>query len=289
MRVVLALDWSEQAFNAVRAVTRLYTPEELTLLHAVDLRLFRAPLLTPPIAKQAFEEIRQALVEAGDKLLDQAAGLVPPGPASITRLVEIGAPAEVILDTVQAVHADLVAVGARGRSQLTELMLGSVSHRVLMHAACSVLVMKRSLSQLRRALVAVEGPDDAERIVGWLRAYPFKQAVDLSVINVVPKPHVVDPVTIPALEPWEEAAIASAQDLVRDVATVLQDAGYKATGRALSGDPAQVIATEAADYDLLAVGSHGRKGLQRFLLGSVSHAVTRSAPCPVLVIRSLTQ
>ncbi|MES4786749.1 MAG: hypothetical protein C4294_14020, partial [Nitrospiraceae bacterium] len=95
MRVVLALDWSEQAFNAVQAVTRLYTPEELTLLHAVDLRLFRAPLLTPPIAKQAFEEIRQALVEAGDKLLDQAAGLVPPGPASITRLVEIGAPAEV--------------------------------------------------------------------------------------------------------------------------------------------------------------------------------------------------
>src|SRR5581483_1791904 len=98
-----------------------------------------------------------------------------------------------------------------------------------------------------------------------------------------------DPVTIPAFEPWDEAAVASAQNLVRDVATILEDAGFTASGRALSGDPAEMIARAAADADLLIVGSHGRKGLQRFLLGSVSHAVTHSVSCPVLVVRERLQ
>ncbi len=53
----------------------------------------------------------------------------------------------------------------------------------------------------------------------------------------------------------------------------------------LSGDPAQTVATKAADFDLLIVGSHSRRGVNRFLLGSVSHSIIHQAPCSVLVVR----
>ncbi len=69
------------------------------------------------------------------------------------------------------------------------------------------------------------------------------------------------------------------------VAAKLDGPHYAATGHGRCGDPVQVLAREAAKYDLVVVGSHGRTMVDRLLLGSVSHAVTHSVDCPVLVIR----
>ena len=78
-----------------------------------------------------------------------------------------------------------------------------------------------------------------------------------------------------------EEAIASAQKIV-------EHAGLKATGVALSGNPRQRIVEYAKEWDadLIVVGSHGRRGLSRFALGSVSEAVAMNAECTVEVIRS---
>jgi nucleotide-binding universal stress UspA family protein len=55
-----------------------------------------------------------------------------------------------------------------------------------------------------------------------------------------------------------------------------------------TGDPATEIVTAAREWpaDLIVLGSHGRKGVSRLLIGSVAEAVTRRAPCPVLVVRA---
>jgi len=53
----------------------------------------------------------------------------------------------------------------------------------------------------------------------------------------------------------------------------------------MKGDPVPVISDVSKDFDLVVVGSHGREGLDRFLLGSVSHAIVHHVDCPVLVIR----
>ena len=57
-----------------------------------------------------------------------------------------------------------------------------------------------------------------------------------------------------------------------------------------TGDPATEIVTAAREWpaDLIVLGSHGRKGVSRLLIGSVAEAVTRRAPCPVLVVRART-
>jgi nucleotide-binding universal stress UspA family protein len=284
MRIVVGMDWSEQAFTAVQTVTQLYTPSEMTLVHGVDLREFESPVFAPAMAKRAFEELRRVLVDAGRQLLDQAAALIPAG-IPVKRVCEVGSPASVVLDAAEKAHAKLLVTGARGRGRIAETILGSVSHRVLTHARCSVLIVKRPIEKLRRVLVGLDPADESDVVRRWLGTHPFSQPAELRLISAVPRFHPGDPISIPAFNEWRDAAIRASQDTVTAAAAELSTAGYTATGTVVEGDPAEVIARESDPYDLVIVGSHGRKGLERFLLGSVSHHVTHRVSCPVLVVR----
>jgi nucleotide-binding universal stress UspA family protein len=224
MRIAVAVDWSDQAFSTVQNVFQLYQPEEIILIHAVDLHPFENPLLAPVIAKQAFEEFRQAMLDGGRTVLDQTAALLPPDSMKITRRLEVGRPAAVILDVLNSTHPDLIVIGSRGRNRLTEMALGSVSHRILLHAGCSTLVMKQSITTLRQVLVAIEGSDDAEYVRDWLMTYPFKQQVELSILGIVPVPQPIDAAAIPAFDVWEGGTIEAAQNLVKDLAAILTGA-----------------------------------------------------------------
>jgi universal stress protein A len=81
----------------------------------------------------------------------------------------------------------------------------------------------------------------------------------------------------------------NADERMRDF---LDDFGFSAAERpdydVLSGDPAQAILerAEAGAYDLIVMGTHGRTGLPRLLVGSVTEKVVRRAPCPVLTVRA---
>lgn len=285
MRVVVAVDWSDQAFSAVQEVCRLYEPNELTLVHAVDLGLLESPVMAQAMNLQGYDDFRKGMLDAGRQLLDQTAKLVPADVASVKRISAMGRPAQVVLDAAKEAAADLVVVGSRGRGRMAELMLGSVSHRVLLHAPCSTLIVKRPLKNLRKVLVAAEGPDDATRLREWLHAHPFIKPVDLAVISVAPIPYAGDPAVIPSVPLWSDSAMSFAAGLVRDLAGSLNGPRYRATHQVFQGHPADVIGRESETADLLVVGSHARTGMDRFLLGSVSHAVSHRAACSVLVIR----
>jgi nucleotide-binding universal stress UspA family protein len=94
-------------------------------------------------------------------------------------------------------------------------------------------------------------------------------------------------------EPWALKASRvrhdeQAREAVSSAERVLASAGLKATGEVLSGNAKQVILEEAQRWaaDLIVVGSHGRRGFRRFLLGSVSEAVAMNAHCSVVVVRA---
>ncbi|HEV8128563.1 MAG TPA: universal stress protein [Candidatus Eisenbacteria bacterium] len=71
-------------------------------------------------------------------------------------------------------------------------------------------------------------------------------------------------------------------------AKALTSAGLKATAKLLSGDPRHALLDEAKRerVDLIVVGSHGRSGMAKLLLGSVASHIVTHAPCSVLVVRS---
>ncbi len=103
--------------------------------------------------------------------------------------------------------------------------------------------------------------------------------------------HVVDPALILAPEAGiaaDELAVSARQDaarLVADFRARLQ-AGAHALGFIPLGSPGPEIVKAAKEWqaDLVAIGSHGRRGITRALVGSVAEAVMRHAPCPVLVV-----
>ena len=65
MKVVVAVDWSDQAFNAVQEVCVLYRPAELTLVHAVDLGFLESPVMAQAMNLQGYDEFRTGMVAAG--------------------------------------------------------------------------------------------------------------------------------------------------------------------------------------------------------------------------------
>ena len=110
--------------------------------------------------------------------------------------------------------------------------------------------------------------------------------------------HVLEPIIFPPeAQTWTSLPVYSemmeqqrrdATRLVKEAAETLQAAGFKQTSHAVEeGNPKVVIVDEANKWgaDLIVLGSHGRKGLDRFLLGSVSEAVARHATCSVEIVR----
>ncbi len=85
----------------------------------------------------------------------------------------------------------------------------------------------------------------------------------------------------------EQQQRTEAEALVMQAAKTLRDAGFQVTTAVETGDTKSVIIDSAKKWpaDLIVLGPRGRKGLERFLLGSVSEAVARHAPCSVQIVR----
>jgi nucleotide-binding universal stress UspA family protein len=90
------------------------------------------------------------------------------------------------------------------------------------------------------------------------------------------------------IEKIEQERESRAQELVKEAAEPIRNAGFSVTTRVERGEPKRSIVEIATEWgaELIVLGSHGRKGVDRFLLGGVSEAVVRHAHCSVLIVRS---
>jgi nucleotide-binding universal stress UspA family protein len=285
MRVVIGVDWSDQAFAAVTQTFQLCHPTDVTLVHGVDLGILEHPVVAQAGNVQGYDDFRKAMVDSGHQLLERAAAMVPAEVTSIRKVNEIGSPAQLVLDSATNLSADLVVVGVRGRSRLSEAVLGSVSHRVLMHGSCPTLIVRGAARKVKRVLIAIEERNDADRIVKWLTEHPLADPVELRVVHAIIPIGVNDPYDALGTSTWWEGAERYAEELVKSTAGKLLNPRYTVSTKVAQGNPAAVIEQEAQDMDLVVVTSHGRKGISRFLLGSVSHAVVHHVSCPILVLR----
>ena len=234
---------------------------------------------------QGYDEFRHALMEAGHQAVERCRTLLPAETPSIRTLCEVQHPASFILDSAATVKADLIAVGTHDHSRLTEVFAGSVSHRILLHATLPTLIVKAKARPITRVLMAVEGREDAIRLQTWLTSHPFKNPVAVTILSVVPSLHMVDPHLVVGLEGWSEQSKRHAEQVVNDTARALASPQFTVTTDVRLGDPVTTVCEVGNSHDLIIVGSHGRKGLDRFLLGSVSHGIVHRAGCSVLVVR----
>lgn len=123
-------------------------------------------------------------------------------------------------------------------------------------------------------------------------------AIDLAVANraKLTIARVVDPVeaTAPAMDPYSsiqpylEALVENARQLVATATATAAAAGVVAEGRVLNRSSVETLVDLARSEhaDLMVLGSHGRKGLSRLIVGSGAEGVMREAPCPTLVVHA---
>ena len=285
MRIVAGVDWSDETFAAVEQIGLLYRPDEVVLVHGVDLGMFQSPLVAGAVNLQGYDEFRQALMEAGRQAIERCRTLLPAETPSIRTLCEVQHPAAFILDSAAAVKADLIAMGTHDHSRLTEIFAGSVSHRILLHATVPTLIVKGKARPVARVLVAVEGREDAVHLHTWLTSHPFKNPVAVTILSVVPSLNITNPHLMVGLKGWSEQSKRHAEQLVNDTAQALASPRFTVSTDVRPGDPVTTVWEVGSSHDLIVVGSHGRKGFDRFLLGSVSHGIVHRAARSVLVIR----
>ena len=287
MRVLLAIDGSTPVSETVQPLTHFGPLDEVTVVHALHLPNLEYPLIPPELREEAGKAIKETLSAEGERLLDRAVAALPQGIGRVRRIHEIGDPSIVILETAQSTQSDLIIIGTRGLSPIKELLLGSVSHRVLLHAPCSTLVVRNPLPALKHILLPVESHEDAENILRFLYRLSFNQPVHVTVMTVWPQPQLPFPATLGQSKQLEERALEHAREITERIAQELTQHNFTAQSAVGMGEPAFAILeqTKVLQPDLLIAGSHGRSGVSRFLMGSVSHTLVHRTPCPVLIVR----
>ena len=285
MRILLAIDGSEQSYEAARALAHLAAPERLIVLHALDVPKPAYPMMVPEAAQDLYRIVEGDMREEGERLLSRAASILPEGVGPVENRLEIGTPAEVIVSSAERERIDLVVMGARGLSPTKEIVFGSVSHRVATHASSAVLTVPSPMPALRTVLLAIEGREDADRAIAFFIMKPFKHAVAVDVLTVLSLPS--GPSQTAASESMKDVAFRSAQRFAEDIAARLSTVQCCAVPVTKMGSPAATILQHAEDLrpDLIMVGSHTGTTLSRFLLGSVSHKILHTSRRPVLIIR----
>jgi nucleotide-binding universal stress UspA family protein len=285
MKVVAGVDWSDEAFAAVEQLGLLYKPDEVLLVHGVDLGMFQSPLLAGAANLQGYDEFRGAMIDAGRQAVERGRTVLPADIPSVKTRSEPHHAAAFILDNADTLKADLIVVGTHDRSRLAELLVGSVSHHVLLHSSIPTLIVKGKAKPVARVLLAIEGRDDAVRVQSWLTAHPFRNPVALTILSIVPSLTMVEPVIMAGYQTWSEEHRRQSEQIVAETAQALAGPRFTITTDVRTGDPVSAVCAAAAGHDLIIVGSHGRKGVDRFLLGSVSHGIVHRAGCSVLVVR----
>jgi nucleotide-binding universal stress UspA family protein len=288
MKTLLAVDGSDNSYAAVHALKYLARAEQLTLLHALDVPRPAYPMMPPEVAGEHNKTLEQSKREDGERLLDRVQSLLPMHAGPSTKHLRIGSPAEVIVSMAEEQNADLIVMGARvmgaqGLAPVKEWLLGSVSHRILTLAPCATLIVNGPVKAMKQILLPLQGPSDAEAAVRFLQLKPFHDAVELTLLAVLPS-------TGPP-RPGDAAAAAAATEKLEEqtafidgVAERLRAIGYQARGVAVTGAPSDTILQQATMQrsDLILMGTRGRQGITRFVLGSVAHDVLHQMPCPVL-------
>lgn len=197
-------------------------------------------------------------------------------------------PAWGIIKKADEWQPDLVVVGSHGRSAVERLVLGSVSQKVLTAAHCSVRIGRGRGTESGtpvRVVIGVDGSPGADAAVRAVAERLWRPGSEARVVTVLDAP------LLATAAEWvakgDVDVHTRVQTMANTAAEQLRAAGLTGSVLVTEGEPRHVLVKEAADWgaDCIFVGARGLRGLERFLLGSVSSAVAARAPCSVEVVR----
>jgi nucleotide-binding universal stress UspA family protein len=269
-RILLATDGSEYSQSAIEVAIQVAKQSQARLtvmtmvLLAEDLEMVGTHAMRASQEKQAHQRL-----DAVAKLAAEA------GVPCQTLLCYGEEPYREIVDTAEDIEANLIVMGRRGSRGLARLMVGDATARVIGHAHCNVLVVPRAGKLWKnRITLGTDGSDHSEGASAAAINWAEHSQLPLSIVSATVRSH-------------SRERKAEAQAAASKVESVAIARGLRCEIVVAEGRPEEVITNTAAEKnaDLIVVGSHGRSGIARILLGSVSERVIGAATCPVLVAK----
>jgi nucleotide-binding universal stress UspA family protein len=286
MKVLLAVDGSDNSYEAVRSLKYVARAEELHLVHVLDVPSPAYPMMMPEVAQELYETIERNMRDDGTRLLDRIVSLLPLDAGPVTKHLVVGSPADQIVTLAEQLKVGLILLGSRGLGPIKERLVGSVSHRVLTFAPGAKLMLPGPLKALHHILLPLQGTYDAEHALAFLQQKPFREPPTITLFTVLPHTRPPWPVDAVSAEHMETLSLGKAKDFLNEIATKLSASGYQTRVATMLGTPVDGILQEAKamNPDLILAGSRGRRGLTRMVLGSVSHALLHQGTYPLMIV-----
>ncbi|MPZ75385.1 MAG: hypothetical protein GEU77_02575 [Deltaproteobacteria bacterium] len=295
-RILIPLDGSKTAEKVLPCVRRIarVSKSSVELLGVVEMTeiVTQTPADDLSYAGVLVEEATQNSAEYFDHLAKTFSG------CSVKFTVERGRPEEVIIDKATADKKTLIAMATHGRSGVSRWLLGSVTEKILRAVGNPLLLVHapegaktEGEASLKSVAVPLDGSRLAETVLPEVAA--LVKALDLKVVLV--RAYSLPVATysgedfyVPHYQELKEQLRKEASGYLETKANDLRAAGItKVECVAVEGTGADVIidlARQTPD-NLVAMCSHGRSGLKRWVLGSVAEKVVRHCEDPVLVMR----
>ena len=300
--ISVGIDFSNESETAgveARRVARRLAGE-LVLVHVAEPVDLPGPTSAAFAAgERAMEALRQYRSQtlARDRLRLAELRKRMNGDIHVAQALIEGDPGSSLCMAARETGSELLVVGTHGYTGLDWFLLGSVAQRVIRMAEVDVLVARNrhgSSDGYRRILVATDFSPSSGRALDRALQLAAPDA-EIEVVHFYQHaPHaelyeaVREAVGADLNEALMEELAAAGQSFI---AERCRPGGPKVRFYAVAEAPVTGIIQwlERQSFDLVALGSHGRRGFRRFLLGSVAEAVARRAPCSTLIARGTPQ
>jgi len=307
-RILVPLDGSARAESAIPVAARIARAygASITLLRIAETPVEYGPYLAPP-ATYAKESIDADLAEATGYLAKAAKAEELAG-IKVESKSLFGAVAPTIIAAAQMYHTSLVVMCSHGYTGVKRWILGSVADHITRHITVPVLILREGApllaatsTQPLRALVALDGSPLSEAVfepVAYLvagLAHATSQQGELRLLRVVDLPFTSGKLKSQAYvdSKTRDEAVKAAQDYLDTLTTRLEVGGLAdldiSVKTAVESDPdvaeAIIKQTGSGPVDLVAMATHGRGGMQHFVMGSVTERVLHHSKLPLLIVR----
>jgi nucleotide-binding universal stress UspA family protein len=266
-KLMVCTDASDEGQNAV-AIT-------LELARACNSQVFAVQVLQVlPEFQAVAPDLRASLgkgVQKNMAVIKTAADQL--GVSLKTVALEGQSPHAAIVAAAEKIRPDLIIMGRCGKSALGRILMGNVTARVIGNSPMNILVVPRGAAlAFQGLLVASDGSRYSD--AAWKLGLSMAQQAKSRLIGVAVAP--------------EKGDIIEAKAIIHRMRTAASRAGVPLTGVNPQGvAPADGIVQQAIknEVDLIIVGSYGRTGLKKLLMGSVTERVIGGSPCPILVVK----
>jgi len=300
-RMLVPVDGGEPAHAGLQEALALATAHDsvLCLLHVVDDTPLLDDLSVPDLAP-----LHHKTLANGEAILAQARAVCEAKDRQVeTRLCEPrhGRVSDAILQQAGELACDLIVIGSHGRRGALRALLGSDAEAVIRASPVPVLLV-RSVTETasaiavnarvpyRSILVPIDGSETSDR--------GLQQAIQLGLMNHgrLRLIHVVDELSmVDAFEPaltldWVGCLREGGRWILDQAAKRVREAGLSVETLLVDDFGRRVwtvVAEDATNWlaDVVVLGSHGRRGFDRLLLGSDAEQILRHSPVPVLLVR----